>query len=258
MLQACSPHSLQNAGRGLSLSGGVTITPQFLVLGVIWYIVFLFSTTCHEGAHSLAAKLGGDPTAFHGGQVTLNPLPHIRRALVGLLVVPILSYIFYHWMMGWASAPYDPYWQQRYPRRAAWMALAGPAANFILVILSALAIRGGILMRVFRMPESANFTQITAATTPGAAAFVATFLSILFVLNLLLGTFNLLPVPPLDGNTGITLLMSEERALRFLDWTRNHGLGMAGLLVAWVVYGKIFGFIFQLSLSALYPGSTWH
>jgi Zn-dependent protease len=236
----------------------MTITPQFLVLGVIWYIVFLFSTTCHEGAHSVAAKLGGDPTAFHGGQVTLNPLPHIRRAPIGLLVVPILSYVFYHWMMGWASAPYDPYWQQRYPRRAAWMALAGPAANFMLVILSALAIRGGMFMRVFRMPESANFTQITAAAIPGAAAFVATFLSILFVLNLLLGTFNLLPVPPLDGNTGITLLMSEERALRFLNWTRNHGLGMAGLLVAWAVYGKLFGYIFQLSLAALYPGSTWH
>ena len=100
--------------------------PQFLILGVIWYIVFLFSTTCHEGAHALAAKWGGDPTAFHGGQVSLNPLPHIRREPFGLVLVPIVSYFWMHWMIGWASAPYDPNWQAAHPRRSAWMALAGP------------------------------------------------------------------------------------------------------------------------------------
>ena len=50
----------------------------------------------------------GDSTAFHGGQVTLNPIPHIQREPVGMVIVPILSYVFAHWMMGWASAPYDP------------------------------------------------------------------------------------------------------------------------------------------------------
>src|ERR1700730_18928540 len=179
------------------------MTSQFLILGLIWYIVFLFSTTCHEGAHSLVAHLGGDSTAFLSGQVTLNPLPHIRREPVGMVAVPIMSYIFAHWMMGWASAPYDPAWQERYPRRAAWMALAGPAANFTLVILSALGIRVGMLLGYFHMPAYVGFTRITEASAPGFAGFAATFLSIIFLLNLLLGTFNLLPVPPLDGNTGI-------------------------------------------------------
>jgi Zn-dependent protease len=233
------------------------MTAEFLALGLIWYIVFLFSTTCHEGAHSLVSHIGGDPTAFHGGQVSLNPLPHIRREPVGLVVVPILSYFVAHWMIGWASAPYNPAWQQRFPRRAAWMALAGPGANFVLVILSALAIRVGIWMGVFRVPQSAGFTHIAEAVTPGNAAFAATFLSILFVLNLLLGTFNLLPVPPLDGNTGITLFMSERVALRFLSWTRSQGFGMAGLLLAWVLYDKIFGFILRTALAALYTGSHW-
>jgi Zn-dependent protease len=222
---------------------GSEFTPQFLILGVIWYIVFLFSTTCHEGAHSLAAKMGGDTTAFHGGQVTLNPIPHIRRSPFGLLVVPILSYFVAHWMIGWASAPYDPAWQQRYPRRAAWMALAGPAANFTLVILSALAIRAGI--------------YFTEASGSGVAGFAATFLSILFLLNLLLGTFNLLPVPPLDGNTGITLFMSESTALKFLNWTHTQGFGMMGLVLAWYAYDKIFGSIFRFALAILYPGSHW-
>jgi Zn-dependent protease len=233
------------------------LTPDFLVLGVMWYIVFLFSTTCHEGAHALVAKIGGDPTAFEGGQASLNPLPHIHREPIGLVAVPILSYFMAHWMIGWASAPYNPDWQRRYPRRAAWMALAGPAANFTLVLLSAIAIRGGMMAGIFERPDSASFTQIVSATTPGSAGFAATFLSILFVLNLLLGTFNLLPVPPLDGNTGITLFMNEDTALRFLDWFRTQGFGMIGLVLAWVVFDKIFSHIFRFALSALYPGSHW-
>jgi Zn-dependent protease len=232
--------------------------PQFIVTGLIWYIVFLFSTTCHEGAHALVAKLGGDPTAFHGGQVSLNPLPHIQREMWGLVVIPILTYILPpHWMIGWASAPYDPAWQARYPRRAAWMALAGPGANFSLMVLAGLGIRAGMSFGILRMPSSAGFAHITEAAVPGLAGFAATFLSILFVLNLLLGTFNLLPVPPLDGLTGVTLLMGEGTAVRFLDWTRSQGFGMIGLLLAWVLFGRIFDFIFRFSLHALYPGSHW-
>jgi len=234
------------------------MTPQFLVLGVIWYVVFLFSTTCHEGAHSLASHLGGDSTAFHGGQASLNPLPHILRAPFGIVVVPILTYLLPpHWMIGWANAPYDPAWQRRYPRRAAWMALAGPAANFTLVLIAGIAIRVGLKIGIFQMPDSVGFTRIIDAAVPGNAAFAATFLSILFVLNVLLGTFNLLPVPPLDGHTGITLFMSEGMALRFLDWTRAQGLGMAGIMLAWVLYDRVFGFIFGIFLAALYPGTHW-
>lgn len=137
------------------------------------------------------------------------------------------------------------------------MALAGPAANFSLVLIAAVSIRIGIATHYFRMPESAMFTRITEAAAPGSAELAATFLSVLFVLNLVLGTFNLLPVPPLDGHTGITLLMSEETGLRFLEWSRSQGFGILGLLLAWVVYGKLFGHIFRLSLIALYPGSAW-
>lgn len=233
------------------------MTSQFLALGLIWYIVFLFSTVCHEGAHSLVAHLGGDSTAFHGGQVSLNPIPHIRREPVGLVVVPILSYFVAHWMIGWASAPYNPAWQQRYPKRAAWMALAGPVANFSLVIFSAIAIHVGMGTGAFRMPQSVGFTHVVEAASTGNAALAATFLSILFVLNLLLGTFNLLPVPPLDGHTAITLFMPPSTALRFLNWTRSQGFGMAGLLLAWVLYDKVFDFIFRAALAALYPGSQW-
>jgi len=231
--------------------------PETLALGMIWYIVFLFSTTCHEGAHALAAKLGGDPTAFHGGQVTLNPLPHIQREPFGTVVVPMLSFFLSGWMIGWASEPYDPLWQQRHPRRAAVMALAGPTANFVLMLLAAAAIRGGMALGYFRAPETVTFARITQATSPEAMSFAATFLSVLFVLNLLLGTFNLLPVPPLDGNTAVTLVMPEKAGLKFLDWTRDPTFALVGILTAWVLYGRIFHSIFTAALNALYPGASY-
>src|SRR5213596_2742823 len=136
------------------------LSPEFLIQGLIWYTVFLFSTTCHEASHSLAAKMGGDPTAFRSGQVTLNPIPHMRREPFGMLLVPILSYALGGWMIGWASAPYDPFWEARHPRRAAWMSLAGPGANFALMIIGAIGIRAGMVAGMFQQPSAVTFTRI--------------------------------------------------------------------------------------------------
>jgi Zn-dependent protease len=237
-------------------------SPEFLALGLIWYIVFLFSTTCHEGSHAFAAKLGGDLTAFHGGQVSLNPLPHIRQEPFGMVVVPILSYWLGGAMIGWASAPYDPYWQARHPRRAAWMSLAGPGANFVLMLIGAICIRGGLAAGIFQAPLAARFDHITEVANPETATnlfrFAATFLSVLSFQNLLLGTFNLLPVPPLDGATGVTLLMPEKVALRFLTFINDPNFRMFGLVAAWLLFDKIFDPIFSLGLNLLYPGAGYH
>ena len=81
------------------------MSSDFLVAGLIWYVVFLLSTTCHEAAHALAAKWGGDLTAFHGGQVSLDPVPHIRREPFGMVVFPILSYAMGGWMMAGPVLP---------------------------------------------------------------------------------------------------------------------------------------------------------
>jgi Zn-dependent protease len=225
-----------------------------IALGAIWYLAFLFSTTCHEAAHALAAKWGGDLTAFEGGQVTLNPVPHIQRSPFGMVVVPILSFLIGGWMIGWASAPYDPSWQRRHPHRSAWMALAGPAANFTLMLLAAVAIRGGIAMGHFAPPASISSFSDLALSSAGEQTFVTSALSIFFVLNLLLGTFNLLPVPPLDGHAGVMLLMPENLALRYLDFIQEGSFAMIGLLIAWTAFGRIFNFVFELSVRLLYFG----
>src|SRR5262245_42309414 len=165
---------------------------DFLLIGLTWYVVFLLSTTCHEAAHALAAKLGGDLTAFHGGQVSLDPAPHVRREPLGMVIFPILSYLVGGWMMGCASAPYDPFWAPPQPRPAARRSLAGPGARVSLALLAALSIRPGIWMGLFEHPDSANFRHIiVAARSGGALERPAIFVSLTCSLNSLLGVFSL-------------------------------------------------------------------
>jgi Zn-dependent protease len=228
-------------------------SPEFLALAFVRYIVFLFSTTCHEASHALAAKLGGDLTAFHSGQVSLNPIPHIRREPFGMVVVPLLALFTGGAMIGWASAPYDPHWQEQHPRRAAWMSLAGPAANFTLVLIAGLLIHAGLFGGVFAPPLQLNSTHLVEGR-PGMWEGAARFLSVLFSLNLLLGTFNLLPVPPLDGFGAVGLLLPKSAAAQ---WDRfGHTLraySFIALLLAWQLFGRLYWPIFRTGVSLLYP-----
>ncbi len=225
---------------------------QLLALAPMWYVAFLLSLTCHEAAHALAAQWGGDSTAADAGQVTLNPMPHIRREPFGTVLVPALSLILSGWMIGWASAPYNPYWQQRYPRRAAWMALAGPGANFALAIIAGIAIHIGIAAGYLFPPDGFGFTRIVDGAPGELSGAVASFLSILFSQNLLLGTFNLMPVPPLDGHVAIGLLLPERMALQFIDLMRQHGFGFKGIQLAWNAFGYIFRPAFTWGVRILY------
>lgn len=118
-----------------------------------------------------------------------------------------------------------------------------------------------MLAGVFAQPAQIGYTHITGVANEASAApvltFAATFLSILCFQNLLLGTFNLLPVPPLDGSTGITVLMNERTALRFLDFIRNPAFSMAGIFAAWYLFGYLFEPIFTFALNVLYPGAGY-
>lgn len=231
--------------------------PHTLVLGLTWFVVFIFSTTLHEAGHAFAAYKLGDPTAYEGGQVSLNPWPHIRREPLGMVILPLISFARTGWMMGWASAPYDPEWAHRYPKRAALMAAAGPAANLLLVLISGLAIRAGTMAGVFEAPEHPDFTLITAGVGSSWQAAAAP-LSILFSLNLVLFAFNLLPLPPLDGSAILPGLMSDETAARFHSFLRQPMFSLLGLLVAWNVFPHISSPLLLVALNLLYPGAGYH
>jgi len=88
----------------------------------------------------------------------------------------------------------------------------------------------------------------------GHLDFAATTLLIFFSLNLLLGTFNLLPFAPLDGSTVILLFMSEKTAQRYLDWLRGNSFAMAGLLVGILVFRYIYDPINHFVSMLLLPG----
>ena len=224
--------------------------PQMLALGGLWYVAFLLSLTCHEAAHALVAWRGGDNTAAAAGQVTLNPLPHMRREPLGTVAVPILTFALNNWMLGWASAPYSALWEHRYPHRAGLMALAGPAANLLLAFGAAVAINVGIAAGAFQAPASVTFFSVVEA--PGDLAPIAQFVSILFTQNILLMTFNLLPVPPLDGNTAIGLLVPERLARKWFDVTRDRAFGILGLVLAWYFFGDLFWPVLRVAIRLLY------
>lgn len=225
--------------------------------GVAWYVVFLFSTTVHEASHALAALKLGDDTAHRGGQVTLDPTPHIRREPIGMVAVPLLSYFLGGWMIGWASAPYDPEWAQRYPKRAGIMALAGPASNLALLLIAALLIRLGIAFGIFTAPSSVSFDHVVSATSEGIPFLLATLLSVGFSLNLLLFLFNLLPFPPLDGSSIPFLFLSDKGAETYWQLLRHPGISMFGIFIAWKIFSPIFSPVHLFVINLLYPGAHY-
>lgn len=217
---------------------------QFFVMLAIWYTVFVISSTLHEAAHAFMANRLGDPTAYLGGQVSLDPIPHMRRAPLGMILIPLVSFFIYEgrWMMGWAMAPYDPHWAMRYPRRAAVMALAGPVSNLILAFMAGLALRYGLSTGYFVQPPfGAGIAHVVIGAEPGVSHGIAAALSVAFVLNLVLAIFNLIPVPPFDGSAVILALLPTNAARRVQEWMWDGNFQILGMIAAFALAPKFVG-----------------
>lgn len=212
------------------------MSSDFFAMALIWYVAFLFSTVCHEAAHALVAKWGGDPTAYSGGQVTLDPIPHIKREPFGLVVIPWLCLLATHGatMFGWGSAPFDPYWQIRYPKRAAVMALAGPVSNFLIAFVAAVLMHIGIAYGLF-----APGLPVVSVTGDSFVDGAAMLLTVLFILNVILGVFNLLPIPPLDGYSVLGLFLPERTYLQLLEFGRTSGFSVFGIILAYMIFPRV-------------------
>jgi len=182
---------------------------------ILWFVALVVSTTFHEAAHALFAKLGGDLTAYRAGQVSLNPLPHIQREPFGMVILPLLVL----WgsggtsCLGFASTPIDPVWAYHHPRRAALMSAAGPLANLALA-----AVALGVLVWV-GVPQSGEGTAVHRIA------------EVFLFLNVLLFVFNLLPLPPLDGAGVVEGLLPALRRAYDL-YRRQPMLGFVTFIVA--------------------------
>lgn len=186
---------------------------------VFQVIVFLFAISVHESAHAWMAWKRGDPTARMLGRVTLNPIKHIDP--IGTVVLPIICIATGLPAFGWAKpTPVNPNNFQRPVLDDILTSLAGPVSNFILVTISAV-----VLAVLFRMPASAQGTVEPLVAFFGAG----------LVINLVLGIFNLIPVPPLDGSHVFRHLL-PARAQRIYDT-----IGMIGLVVLFLFAGRILG-----------------
>ncbi|MDP3991029.1 MAG: site-2 protease family protein [Candidatus Nealsonbacteria bacterium] len=156
-------------------------------LTIFSLIVLLFSIILHEIAHGSMALRLGDSTAKHAGRLTLNPLKHID--LFGTIILPFLLVIIRSpFIIGWAKpVPVNPY-NLRDPK---WgmlkVSLAGPSVNFLLAIIF------GLIIRFVPLPEA-----------------LASFFGIIVFYNFLLGIFNLIPIPPLDGSHILFAFLSDR------------------------------------------------
>jgi len=221
---------------------------------LVWYLVFLFSTTFHEFSHAFLAYKGGDLTAYETGHVTLDPLPHIRRSPIGMVLVPLISYVQLGWMVGFASVPFNAEWGRQNPRRQALMSLAGPLANLFLALVALGAMRALLAAHVFVYAD-AQSTQFVQALNGGAHSplnALAMALSVMLELNVVLFLFNLLPVPPLDGAGVLSGLFPQSVGSLYERMRRMPAFEFLGLLLAWQVFPYVARPAFRVMLSLLY------
>lgn len=194
-------------------------------LGLAWVVAILLALSLHEFAHAAVGTALGDSTARDAGRLTINPLAHVDP--VGFFALLLIGF-------GWGRpVPFDP--SQLRNRR--WgptaVALAGPAANLILVIIAGTLL--GVIERASALPAN-NLLVLT--------------LAFLFQINLVLFLFNLIPIPPLDGSKLLLSALDHPRytSARFFLETRGPLLLLILVIADGMLGGAIFGQAFHAAL----------
>ncbi|MFB3854191.1 MAG: site-2 protease family protein [Vicinamibacterales bacterium] len=191
------------------------------------FAVLLFALTVHESAHAWVADRLGDPTARRLGRVSLNPVVHVD--VVGTIVFPLVAMFTGLPVIGWAKpVPVNPYNLRDFRRDHLFIALAGPASNFLLALISAFVAR-------------AVLAQPAVGWTGAAIVVPLSMVAMLSLdINMLLALFNLVPVPPLDGSSVLSGLLPERLAgaidsLRPYGFVLLYALMLSGALSAVIV-----------------------
>jgi len=166
-------------------------------LALFQIVVLIFSAVIHEVSHGAMANHLGDPTAKNLGRLTLNPIKHLE--VFGSFLFPLLTYFGSggSFLFGWAKpVPYNPLFLRDPKRGAAYIAAAGPLANFSIALALGIVVRVASLPDAFAMP-----------------------LEVIIYVNILLGVFNLVPIPPLDGSKLLFAFLGkrQEGIERFLE-----------------------------------------
>jgi Zn-dependent protease len=157
------------------------------------YIIIVFSAVFHEYCHGWMANYLGDPTAKYAGRLTLNPIRHLDP--MGTVIIPLFLLLFFGGFIGWAKpVPYNPFNLRDQKYGSAKVGVAGPGANFLIALIF------GLFLRFF---PSGGFLYIA-------------FTWIVYI-NIFLGLFNLIPIPPLDGSKLLMDFFPQSRMLQGLE-----------------------------------------
>jgi len=201
---------------------------QDAILVLVKFTALVLSLVIHEYMHGLMAYFQGDDTARRAGRLTLNPIPHLDP--IGSVVLPLTAIVSGIPIIGWAKpVPFNPYNLRNKKWGPTIVALGGPIANF-----------GG-----------AALTLLFLRAVLGAADLTADNLLVIFlfqfaVINIVLGVFNLIPVPPLDGSKFLAAILDGPQHRNTLLWleTKGPNLLMIIVLADWGLRLNILGVVF--------------
>jgi Zn-dependent protease len=196
---------------------------------VFQLIAFLFAISVHESSHAWMANLRGDPTARMLGRISLNPIKHIDP--VGTVLLPAVAMFFHAPVIGWAKpTPVDPRNFKNPVMDDILTSVVGPISNFVVAFGAVFVLA---VVKLFSPLAQQILAQGFATDTDSFLLPLCLLMYEVMVINVVLGVFNLIPVPPLDGSHVVRHLLPAG-ALRVYDT-----VGMFGLFIL-VFWGSRF------------------
>jgi len=229
-----------------------TLPYMDLLFRLFFLIVIIPSAIIHEVSHGLMADTLGDPTARRAGRLTLDPRVHID--MFGTIILPLLMFVTTGFVFAYAKpVPYNPYNLRNMRWGSALVGAAGPMSNFLLALVFSFV---NILLPLPQELKSALlFGGMSSA--PSFVGDSSLFMANLFILitiiiyaNVLLGVFNLVPIPPLDGSKVLFALLPDRyENIKIMLERYGFAILLFFILFASRIIQPVIGFVFGLFVS---------